>query len=88
MIHFTTRPRALFSLLISGIVVAIGVSQEPQPRPGASTKIDPANYDRLRTGDSSDGRIVVPTNQVLSPAGRQVTFSGRPTDLALSPDGR
>jgi YVTN family beta-propeller protein len=35
-----------------------------------------------------DGRIVVPTNQVLSPAGRQVIVDGRPTDLALSPDGR
>jgi YVTN family beta-propeller protein len=47
-----------------------------------------ANYDELRIGDGERGRIVVPTNQVLAPAGKQVAFSGRPTDVALSPDGR
>ncbi len=46
------------------------------------------NYDQLRVGEGTNGKIVVPTNQVLSPAGRQVTFSGRPVDVALSPDGR
>ena len=45
------------------------------------------NYDRLRVGEA-DGKIVVPTNQVLSPAGKQVSFSGRPTDLTLSPNGK
>jgi YVTN family beta-propeller protein len=35
-----------------------------------------------------DGQVIVPTNQILSPAGRQVIVDGRPTDLALSPDGR
>jgi YVTN family beta-propeller protein len=37
--------------------------------------------DRLRVGLQPDGRIVVPTNQVLRPAGAQVTFAGRPVDL-------
>ncbi|MFO0946164.1 MAG: alkaline phosphatase family protein [Planctomycetota bacterium] len=46
------------------------------------------DYDKLRVGGTENGRVVVPTNQVLSPAGRQVDFSGRPTDVALSPDGR
>jgi len=45
-------------------------------------------YDNQRVGDTVNGRIVVPTNQVLSPFGRQVAFSGRPTDVALSPNGR
>ena len=45
-------------------------------------------YERSRVGTLSDGRIVVPTNQVLSPAGRQVIVDGRPTDVALSPNGR
>src|SRR5262249_54967826 len=31
---------------------------------------------------------VVPTNQILSPIGKQLLFPGRPTDLALSPNGR
>jgi YVTN family beta-propeller protein len=45
-------------------------------------------YDSSRVGDTIDGRIVVTTNQVLSPLGKQVTFGGRPTDVALSPSGR
>ncbi len=42
----------------------------------------------VQVGPLEDGRIVVPTNQVLTPAGRQVEFRGRPTDVALSPDGQ
>src|SRR5947207_4961220 len=67
------------------LLISVAGSQDASPR---SAKIAGSNYDQLRTGDSADGKIVVPTNQVLSPAGRQVTFSGRPTDIALSPDGR
>jgi YVTN family beta-propeller protein len=44
--------------------------------------------DSLRVGVQSDGRILVPTNQVLKPAGKQITFPGRPVDLALTGDGR
>jgi YVTN family beta-propeller protein len=39
-----------------------------------------------KIGPQPDGTILVPTNQILSPAGFQVLFPGRPTDLALSPD--
>ena len=55
------------------------------PSPPAAQRDD---YDQLRVGDAADGRIVVPTNQVLTPLGRQVGFAGRPTDVALSPSGR
>src|SRR5688500_8042571 len=44
--------------------------------------------DRLKVGLQPDGRIVVPTNQILQPAGRQVTFPGRPVDLLLINDGK
>jgi YVTN family beta-propeller protein len=44
--------------------------------------------DTLRVGVQKDGRIVVPTNQILSPAGKQITFPGRPVDLALAEEGR
>src|SRR5437588_2331883 len=44
--------------------------------------------DRLKVGLQPDGRIVVPTNQILQPAGKQVTFPGRPVDLLLIDDGR
>jgi len=44
--------------------------------------------DRMKVGVQPDGRIVVPTNQILQPAGRQVAFPGRPVDLALTEDGK
>jgi YVTN family beta-propeller protein len=44
--------------------------------------------DDFKVGVQPDGRIVVPTNQVLKPAGKQVTFPGRPVDLALTEDGK
>jgi DNA-binding beta-propeller fold protein YncE len=39
-------------------------------------------------GEPGINRVVVPTHQVLTPAGRLVAFPGRPTDLALLPDRR
>ena len=60
--------------------------EKPSSPPAAETR--PADNDLLRVGAGSGQQIVVPTNQVLSPAGRQVAFSGRPTDVALSPNGR
>ena len=42
----------------------------------------------LKVGPQPDGTILVPTNQLLTPAGFQVLIPGRPTDLALSPDGK
>jgi YVTN family beta-propeller protein len=44
--------------------------------------------ERLQVGQQPDGRVVVPTNQVLQPAGVQVLFPGRPVDLALLDGGR
>src|SRR5437867_3449380 len=46
------------------------------------------DQDLLKVGVQADGRVVVPTNQVLTPAGRQITFPGRPLDLALAEDGK
>ena len=42
----------------------------------------------MKVGPQPDGTILVPTNQLLTPAGFQVLLPGRPTDLALSPDGK
>ena len=39
-------------------------------------------------GPQNDGAFVVATTQIVAPAGKSVTFPGRPTDLALSPDGK
>jgi YVTN family beta-propeller protein len=46
------------------------------------------DIERLAVGLLKDGRIVVPTNQILNPAGRNVTFPGRPVDLVLAEEGR
>ena len=40
------------------------------------------------SGPPIDGSILVPTNQILRPAGFQIQFQGRPVDLALSPNGK
>ena len=44
--------------------------------------------DALKVGPLADGRIMVPTNQILQPAGQQVLFAGRPVDLVLINEGR
>jgi len=44
--------------------------------------------ERVNVGLQPDGSIVVPTNQVLKPAGKQITFPGRPVDLALVDEGK
>src|SRR3954466_9304658 len=44
--------------------------------------------DKLKVGLQPDGRVVVPTNQILQPAGTQVTFPGRPVDLLAIENGR
>jgi YVTN family beta-propeller protein len=55
---------------------------------GASCLFAADEQDRLKVGVQPDGRIVVPTNQILKPAGKQITFPGRPVDLALDQDGK
>ena len=40
----------------------------------------------IQVGPQPDGSILVPTNQLLRPAGFQVYFPGRPVDLSLTPD--
>lgn len=54
----------------------------------ASLKTRGDEQDTLKVGRQADGRIVVPTNQILKPAGTQVLFPGRPVDLALIDEGR
>jgi hypothetical protein len=39
-------------------------------------------------GEHGGSRVIVPTNQVLTPAGRLLTFPGRPVDATLLGDGK
>lgn len=41
------------------------------------------NSGNLQVGPQPDGSVLVPSNQLLKPAGFQVYFPGRPVDLAL-----
>src|SRR5215471_17819827 len=41
-----------------------------------------------RVGIQPDGSFVLPTDQIIRPAGKAITFDGRPTALAIRPDGR
>ncbi len=78
------RPRWLFLLACCLVAANSAAAQPPK-----STAVDtPTSYDASRVGDSDPDRIVVPTNQVLSPLGKQVAYDGRPVDMALSHDGR
>lgn len=66
-------PAALILLIAIACAVPLGAADE---------------RDRLKVGLQPDGRIVVPTNQILHPAGTQVTFPGRPVDLVAIEDGK
>lgn len=39
-------------------------------------------------GRQEDGRVVLPTNQVIHSAGKHIEFRGRPNAVTLSPDGK
>jgi DNA-binding beta-propeller fold protein YncE len=60
----------------------------PEPAQVRLKNVAPENYDKLRVGDEASGRTVVPTNQLVSPLGEQITFSSRPTAVAISRDQR
>ncbi len=44
------------------------------------------DIDKARVGPQQNETYVVPTHQILKPAGLQIVLPGRPNDLALSPD--
>lgn len=66
------------SLLVSVLVISVFL---PGTEIGAQN-----NTNQMKVGEQPDGTILVPTNQLLKPAGFQVYFPGRPVDLALLSD--
>lgn len=64
--------------LYSGLLIA-GLVSQTHAQDSSET---------LHVGVQADGRIVVPTNQILQPAGKQIAFPGRPVDLALANEGK
>ena len=39
-------------------------------------------------GPTRDGGHIVPTTQLIRPAGETIELAGRPVDIALAPDGQ
>jgi len=78
------RKHYLAITLVATFLTFGGVASGQRPDPPTADK----PYDALRVGDGDPNRIVLPTNQILTPGGRQLAVGGRPTDVALSPDGR
>jgi YVTN family beta-propeller protein len=71
--------RSLLSIRVLMLALAVLFLAAPTPAD---------DQDMLKVGVQPDGRILVPTNQILSPAGKHLTFPGRPVDLALSEGGK
>jgi YVTN family beta-propeller protein len=79
---------SLVRLGFHGLILAaaaLWLAQRPLTDPGEGNI--PAS-DSFTVGIQRDGSVVVPTNQVLRPAGQQVTFRGRPVDLIVTEDGK
>jgi len=43
---------------------------------------------RGQVGEQTDGTVIIPTAQVLSPVGTEISWPGRPVDMTLSQDGK
>ncbi len=55
---------------------------------GARLHAGPGQRANAVIGKQANGTFLVPTGQIIEPAGSNLTFDGRPLDLALSPDGK
>src|SRR5689334_1184711 len=64
-------------------------SKDPKPSPvEAPSQAAPSPSGRHLVGEQPDGRVLVTTNQMVTPLGKvQTVADERPKDLALSPDG-
>jgi DNA-binding beta-propeller fold protein YncE len=65
---------SLLLLLLIGSACILSSVEAPPP-------------DQMQVGAMYGNRVLVTTNQLLNPAGRRVTFPGRPLDIAISPRG-
>ncbi|HEY3298910.1 MAG TPA: alkaline phosphatase family protein [Armatimonadota bacterium] len=71
---------SIYKLLIcmfTGLFVFSGLGVYATPQIGS-----------VQVGPQADGGTVIPTSQLLRPAGTSVEFHGRPTDVVLSPNGK
>lgn len=90
MMHLPGRKMVVLLGVLAAALAAWGAAGGGVPPGWPLWKGDrPADdYDAGAPGERPDGRVMVPTNQILDPAGKQVFFAGRANDCALSPDGK
>ncbi|PYV41477.1 MAG: hypothetical protein DMG06_16985 [Acidobacteria bacterium] len=77
------RPYAVLLLLGVCFLIYLSFSES-----GLSKTKETFRFLLSKVGIQSDRSVVVPSNQILRPAGTQISFPGRPVDMALSPDGK
>jgi YVTN family beta-propeller protein len=87
-------PVAFLLVVLTAVPTLVNAQQAtPVATPLASPLASPiagspvAGTDCL-VGQQGDGSVVLPTNQIISPAGQQVEFLGRANVVALRPDGQ
>ncbi|MCL5269234.1 MAG: bifunctional YncE family protein/alkaline phosphatase family protein [bacterium] len=77
--------------MIIGSIGCAGVRQTATARPAglkAALERDAGDlFVKAVVGPQDDGTWIVPTTQIIDPAGQSLIFGGRPVGLALSPDG-
>jgi DNA-binding beta-propeller fold protein YncE len=76
--------RSSWFMLMPAIGGVVGVVLNLVPATSREAAAQVAPYETV--GRQPDGTVAVSTNQVLTPAGRQAEFRGRPNTLTLSPD--
>ena len=69
----------LCSLIPAASLAACALAQSTPPDPTTTQHVGPA---------ADQGGTVITTGQLVRPAGKIVEFTGRPVDIALSPDGK
>src|SRR3954463_7825309 len=68
--------RVLAAILVLAVALAVSARE---PSPGGQERV----------GERREaGGIVVPTGQLIRPAGSSVDFAGRPIDLVVAPNGK
>lgn len=73
-------------LLIATPAIVRAQDATPTSPPVATSPVEGSAA--CQVGRQEDGSVVLPTNQVITPAGQQIEFLGRPVDVALRPDGK
>lgn len=96
LLYRSARPpasprRQVVSALLALCVLALAAVVIVQSSQATTKPVSPPGPTALSgqlIGRQTDGSIITPSNQRLTPAGTQVEFAGRPTAVALRPDGQ